>query len=181
MYDSVQFNGFAKSELDNHLFEDLWNLCIFNESDLHSAAYHYIRTFFAKRGSDNIFVRCEPQMRGRKPDIVIYDQSRPIYVLELKMFSEKDVVVESRIDDDLAKLNEFICSIDTLKWGFFTVVYDSDEDFNISDGRLRRQGLERISVIGINLRRTEGTGRRRTRYDEWRNEFDRLRAHHKKW
>ena len=83
MYDAAQFNGFAKDELDDRLFDDLWALYVFNESDLHSAAYYYIRAYFAKRGSDNIFVRCEPQMGGKKPDIVVYDHSRPVYVLEL--------------------------------------------------------------------------------------------------
>lgn len=181
MYDATQFNGFAKTELDDRLFEDLWSFYIFNESDLHSAAYYYIRTYFAKRGSDNIFVRCEPQMGGKKPDIVVYDHSRPVYVLELKMFPEAELVDEIKIDSDLGKLGVFMSSVETLKWGFFIVVYDSDDDFNISDGRLRREGLEKISVIGINVRRKEGTGRRRTRYDEWRMEFNRLRAHHRKW
>jgi hypothetical protein len=181
VYDASQFNGFAKTELDDHLFDDLWAFYVFNESDLHSAAYYYIRTYFAKRGSDNIFVRCEPPMRGKKPDIVVYDHSRPVYVLELKMFSEPELVDEAKIDSDLAKLDEFMRSVETLKWGFFIVVYDSDDDFNISDARLRRQGLERISVIGVNLRRREGSGRRRTGYDEWRKEFDRLRSHHRKW
>ncbi|MGH9427103.1 MAG: hypothetical protein ACRD2L_12470 [Terriglobia bacterium] len=181
MYDAAQFNGFAKSELDDRLFEDIWNWDIFNESDLHSAAYYYIRTYFAKRTSDNIFVRCEPQMRGKKPDIVVYDQSRPVYVLEFKMFPEPEIIDEAKIDADLEKLDDFIRSLDSIKWGFFMIVYDSDDDFNISDPRLRRQGLEKISVIGVNLRRKEGSGRRRTGYDQWRTEFDRLRAHHKKW
>ena len=181
MYDATQFNGFAKTELDDRLFDDLLNLYIFNESDLHSAAYYYIRTYFSKRGSDNIFVRCEPQMSGKKPDIVVYDHSRPIYVLELKMFPEPETIDEAKIESDLAKLNGFIRSIESLKWGFFTIVYDSDDDFNVSDSRLRRSGLDSISVVGINLRRKESTGRRRTGYDNWRNEFDRLRAHHKKW
>ena len=178
---AAQFNGFAKQELDDRLLDDLWNLYIFNESDLHSAAYYYIRTYFSKRGSGNIFVRCEPQMRGKKPDIVVYDHSRPVYVLELKMFTEPEAINETKIEADLAKLDGFIRSIDSLKWGFFTVVYDSDDDFNVSDSRLRRSGLNNISVVGINLRRRESTGRRRVGYDDWRKEFDRLRTHHKKW
>ena len=181
MYDAAHFNGFAKSELDDQLFSDLWNYDVFNESDLHSAAYYYIRTYFAKRESDNIFVRCEPQLTGKKPDIVVYDNSRPVYVLEFKMFPEPESINEARIDADLDKLNDFIRSVDTLKWGFFVLVYDSDDDFKITDPKLRRQGLDNISVIGINLHRQKENGRRRTGYDQWRTEFDRLRAHDRKW
>ena len=46
--------------LDRLLFDDIWNLDVFNESDLHSAAYFYIRTYFQKNGRSNIYVRCEP-------------------------------------------------------------------------------------------------------------------------
>ena len=41
MYDAAQFNGFAKTELEDRILDDLWNLYIFNESDLHSAAYFW--------------------------------------------------------------------------------------------------------------------------------------------
>ena len=181
MYDSEQFNGFVKNELDDLLFSDIWGYYVFNESDLHSSAYYYIRTYFQKRGSDNIYVRCEPNMYGKKPDIVIYDRGRPLYVLELKMFVDQERVDEAKIDKDIEKLNDFLSKIEKIKWGFFIFVYDSDYDFGISDPRLRRLGLENISVISLNMRRMEKTGRKRTRYDEWRKEFDRLRKYHNQW
>jgi hypothetical protein len=181
MFDAGQFNGFVKNELDDLLSSDIWNYDVFNESDLHSAAYYYIRTYFQKRGGDRMFVRCEPQMHGKKPDIVVFDQTRPAYVLELKMFVEQEVIDETKIDQDLGKLNEFISKIESIKWGFFLLVYDSDDDFGISDQRLRRLGLRNISVMSVNMRRKEGTGRKRHGYDDWRAEFDRLRRHHNKW
>ncbi len=181
MFDAGQFNGFVKKELDDLLFNDIWNYDVFNESDLHSATYYYIRTYFQKRRSDGMFVRCEPQMHGKKPDIVVFYQTKPAYVLELKLFVEQEVIDETKIDQDLEKLNEFISKIDSIKWGFFILVYDSDYDFGISDQRLRRMGLRNISVMSINIRRKEGTGRKRHGYDDWRANFDRLRRHHNKW
>lgn len=185
MYKSKQFNGFAKNELDDHLFNDIWDHHIFNESDLHSAAYHYIRKYYEKRfdkiqSDNNIYVRCEPRLNGKKPDIVVYQSAKPIYVFELKMFIEADRVDLSKYHEDLNKLRNLMQKIETLKWGFFIVVYDSDEDFNISDGILKRMKINNVSVIGINTRRTEKNGRLRRGYDAWRKEFDRLREQHKK-
>jgi hypothetical protein len=120
-------------------------------------------------------------MYGKKPDIVIYDRGRPLYILELKMFVDQERVDEAKIDKDIEKLNDFMSKIGKIKWGFFVFVYDSDYDFGISDPRLRRVGLENISVISLNMRRMEKTGRKRTRYDEWRKEFDRLRKYHNQW
>ena len=59
MYDAGQFNGFVKSELDDLLFDDIWQQYIFNESDLHSAAYYYIRKYFERRGSERSRLRVE--------------------------------------------------------------------------------------------------------------------------
>jgi len=181
MYDSAQFNGFAKNELDDFLFNDIWNLDVFNESDLHSAAYYYIRTYFQRRGSEGMFVRCEPRLRSFKPDIVVYNNYKPAYIIELKMFTNPEMVDESKIEGDLDKLNSLMHDVETIKWGFLIVSYDHDEDFGISDARLRRRGLEKISVSSINLRRTEDTGRRRVGYDDWRASFDRLRGRHGDW
>ncbi len=181
MFDSTQFNGFVRNELDDLLLTDLWSLYVFNESDLHSAAYYYIRTYFTKRGSDDVFVRCEPQIRGKRPDLVVYDGTKPIYLIELKMFAEPEIVDDNKVFADLGKLADFMQAIPSIKWGFFLFAYDADEDFGLSDAMLRRRGFEKMSVTSINLRRKEDSGRRRTGYDEWRADFDRLRAHHAKW
>jgi hypothetical protein len=120
-------------------------------------------------------------MSGKKPDIVVYEDKVPSYVLELKMFPELDEVNEDKIDADLEKLNVFIKRSNTIKWGFFILVYDADEDFGITDSRLRRWGLEKISVIAINIRRKEDSGNKRKNYNAWRMEFDFLRKSHAKW
>jgi hypothetical protein len=181
MYDAAQFNGFARNELDNLLFDDIWNHDVFNESDLHSAAYYYIRTYFQRRGSDGMFVRCEPRLRKFKPDIVVYREYRPEYLVELKMFTDLEVVVESKIQRDLAKMQTLMHEIESIKWGFFILVYDHDDHFGMSDQRLRRHGFEKMSVSSINMRRNEGSGRRRIGYDGWRTQFDRLRNRHGDW
>ena len=174
LYDFDRFNGFMRQSLNDLLFNDLWNHDIFNESDLHSAAYFYIRTFFQKNERPNIYVRCEPQLAGMKPDIVIYDQAKPIYAVEFKFFTKKDYVNEEGVFNDLAKLDKIVTRFNSMKWGFFYLVQDSEESYTFSNPSLRRHGYEKVSFSTINLRRKEGTDRRRTNYDAWRAEFDKL-------
>src|SRR6266853_1645617 len=104
MFDSERFNGFVRRELDDLIFTDLWNLNIFNERDLHSAAYFYARRFFEKTDRDNVYVRCEPQIAGMKPDIVVYERGQPIYALEFKVFWEPDRINEAAVENDIRKL-----------------------------------------------------------------------------
>ena len=179
IFDYERFNGFARSGLDDLLFADLWDNYIFNESDMHSAAYYYIREYFKKKGRGECFVRCEPMLAGMKPDIVIYTGGKPTYVLEFKMFAKPDAVNNDAVVNDLEKLAVVIENLPTVKWGFFHMIYDADEPYTISDNRLRRAGLKKMSVTTINARRKEDTGRRRTGYDEWRAAFDSLRSKHK--
>jgi hypothetical protein len=179
-FDFDRFNGFARQSLDNLLFEDLWNHDIFNESDMHSAAYYYVREYFAKRESSRIYVRCEPQIAGMKPDIVVFESGRPIYAIEFKLFTRPDVINEELIWKDLDKLADLIDTFDSMRWGFFHLIYDSDESFSISDASLRRRDYKKVSVTTINARRREETKRRRVGYDEWRQEFDRLQELHRR-
>jgi hypothetical protein len=177
MFDGKRFNGFARGHLCEMLLEDLWGHYIFNESDMHSSAYYYIREYFIKNGRDRIYVRCEPQLDRKKPDIVIYKDGAPIYALEFKFFSRLDGVRERDVDKDLHKLAQVVKK-HQMRWGFFHMVYDAEENFTMSDSWLRKQGLSKISVSGINARRKD-SGRRRTRYQTWRSEFDRLRRLHR--
>lgn len=174
LFDFDRFNGFIHQSLDDLLLNDLWNHDIFNESDLHSAAYFYIRTFFEKNERQNIYVRCEPQLAGMKPDIVIYDKAKPIYTVEFKFFTKQDYVNEESVFKDLDNLAEIVNRFNSMKWGFFYLVHDSEESYTFSNPTLRRRGYEKISFSTINLRRKEGTERRRTNYDAWRAEFDKL-------
>lgn len=173
-FDFDRFNGFMRSGLDNLLFDDLWNLHVFNESDLHSAAYFYIRKFFQQNERSNIYVRCEPTLARKKPDIVIFNRDRPIYAVEFKVFTEKNHVNESKVFEDLDKLAAGMNRFESMKWGFFYLVHDSEESYTLSNSALRKRGYENISMTTINARRKEDTGRRRHNYDEWRSEFDNL-------
>jgi len=182
MFDSEKFNGFIKSELDDLLYRDIANYQVFNESDLHSAAYYYIREYFYKRGSQNsedILVRCEPKMEdGSKPDIVIFKRYDPVYVVELKMYKKPDFIHSAGVEKDLEKLNSYLKKYPSMKWGFAIVVYDSDEMFKPSAYNLKKAGYEKISFSTINLRRKQDTGRRRNGYDDWRKQFDKYLERH---
>lgn len=186
MLDSERFNGFVTKELDNLLFSDIWNYFVFNESDLHSVAYFYIREYFLRRGSQSageVIVRCEPVMDNYgKPDIVVYNKYNPIYVIELKMFNKPDFVQEHNdidvIKTDLDRLKVYLSRYPTLKWGFQISGYDSEEMWKPSAHILKKAGYERISVSTINMRRKEDSERRRNNYDEWRKQFDKYLERH---
>lgn len=182
MFESDKFNGFMKSELDNLLFEDIWNYWIFNESDLHSAAYYYIRKYFERRQSDSsleAFVRCEPRMEdGTRPDVVIFHRYDPIYFVELKMFNRPENLNDDKITADLDELRNYQRCYSTCKWGFLILVYDSDELYSYTTYMLKKNGYQNISVIGINMRRMEGSARQRTRYEDWRKQFDKFLERH---
>lgn len=182
MFDSQKVNGFVKQELDDLLFNDLWSFRVFNESDLKSACYFYLREYFRRRksiNSEEILVRCEPVLQnGKKPDIVIYHGYSPIYVLELKMFKNPEALMLDKVDIDLAKIRDFMRTNPTIRWGFQIVVYDSDDMIRASDSMLSRNGFPKISVIGLNLRRKEVSQRLRVGYSDWRNQFDKYVANH---
>jgi hypothetical protein len=114
-----------------------------------------------------------------KPDIVIYDKAKPIYAVEFKFFTKPDFVNEEAIFTDLNKLAEIVNQFDSMKWGFFYLVHDGEESYTFSNPSLRRRGYDKISFSTINLRRKEGTERRRTNYDAWRAEFDKLMELHR--
>jgi hypothetical protein len=147
---------------------------------MHASAYCYIRDYFRKHERDAAYVRCESQLAGMRPDIVIYERGRPIYVLEFKFFSKPDYINEDSVYADLNKLADCVDAYDSIKWGFFHLIYDSETHFTLPDTRLRRTGFSKISLTSINARRKENNGRRRKNYDEWRAEFDRLQESHRK-
>ena len=175
-FDFVRFNGFMRHGLDELLLNDLLNHDIFNESDLHSAAYVYIRAFFRKNERSHIYVRCEPHLAGMKPDIVIFNRTKPIYAVEFKCSMKQDYVNDETVFKDLDKLAEVVNRFESVKRGFFYLVHDSEESYKISNSALKKRGYENISMSTINARRNEKTGRRRHNYDSWREEFDSLIA-----
>ena len=182
MFDSEKFNGFMKTEIDDLLFEDIWNYWIFNESDLHSAAYYYIRKYFERRQSNSsleAFVRCEPIMEdGTKPDLVIFQRYDPIYFIEIKMFNKPENLSDDKSLADLDKLKNYQRRYSTCKWGFFILVYDSDKMYSYTPYMLKKDGYQNISIIPINMRRKEDTARQRTGYEDWRKQFDKFLQRH---
>lgn len=178
-FDFGRFNGFMGNGLEDLLLKDLLNHDIFNESDLHSAAYFYIRSFFQLNGRSNIYVRSEPRLAGMEPDIVIFDRARPIYAVEFKFAKAQDRINEDGIFKDLDKLAKVVNRFDSMKWGFFYLVHDTEEFYELPNRELRKQGYKNISASLINARRTNNGKRRRRNYDDWREEWDYLIAQHR--
>lgn len=180
-FDFNRFNSFVKNSLDDLLFADLWNNDIFNERDMHAAAYYYIRTYFRKQKRDSVYVRCEPPLNNMKPDIVVYQNSKPIYIFELKCFVHPDSNNVKAIEEDLSKLSSAVKKLPFLRWAFFCVIYDDDKPYNLSNARLRKDGYHKITVSAINMRRQENNNRLRIGYHEWRDDFDKLLIDHRKY
>ncbi len=176
---SDRFNGFARYRLDDLLFGDLADFYVFNERDMHAAAYYYVRRYFQRKERHRIFVRCEPHLDGMKPDVVVYEGGNPIYAFEFKLFAQPDCVIDDAVEADVAKLHRVVQRFPTMRWGFMHVIYDADEPYSYSDARLRRRGFNQVSVTTINARRKEKSGRRRNGYDTWRKSFDRLLTKHR--
>lgn len=180
MSNATTFKGFMIDELElqKDFLEDIRGLYIFNESDLHSAAWFYIKEYFSTRSArsaENIYVRSEPTMAmGRKeykPDIVVFDRIKPIYFVEIKFLktSRNKIGLDRRsVNQDLSKLQKYAKRYPDFKWGFLVCVYDADEVYEVNMNE-----YDRISLISINLKRN-GTGRLRKNYDSWRSRFDEL-------
>lgn len=185
MKDIKRFNGYIKKKLPVQIQTDFLAFRIFNERDLHSAAYHYIRDFFRKKERERIVVRCEPRLLGKKPDIVVYNNTRPYYVIEFKTFLKPDQVNRvnaNAVYEDIQKLEDFLQKTPS-SWAFLILVYDSPDD-NVSRGladqKLKQKGFEKISVVAINVSRHK-SGYRRAGYSKWRRQFDHLWEKHKEY
>ena len=61
------------------------------------------------------------------------------------------------------------------------MIYDADEMLNFTYRSLRKEGLPKLTFIGINARRQEKTARKRMGYDNWRIDFDKLQDAQRKY
>jgi len=179
-FEADRFNGFFRRGLVKGLYEDLRNCLLFKEGDVHAAAYYYIRKFLERKGRDRLIVRCNATLKGPgskrpRPDVVVFNHDKPIYAVELKVFESpigvKRASVEKKVEEDVRKL-ETLIRRHGLSYGFLIVVYDSERELDLPDRDLRKQGIERVSVVEINMRFDVKTQRQRRNYKEWRRQFD---------
>jgi hypothetical protein len=138
-----------------------------------------IRTYFRRAERDSVYVRCEPNLGGKKPDIVTYEEGDPIYMLEFKFYPNPDSVNEDSMLADLDKLSTSMKRFPTVRWCFFHMIYGADVSYTLSDAQLRRLKYEKMSATAINARRHTESGNRRKGYDEWRARFDQLQDAHR--
>ncbi len=185
MSDSQRFNGFVKEKLAKELRDDVLRFYVFNESDLHSAAYCYIRRYFESRGSElsqDVFVRCEPYLADNtKPDIVVFQKYDPIYVIELKMstkaFKTPGSVFEEKVDKDMDKLKAYRTAYPTVRWAFLIVVCDSEKPWGWSDVTTKRYGYDKTSLVSVNLHLRDNGGQTYG-YENWRKQFEKYLDKH---
>lgn len=175
-FEADRFNGFIKSGLGKGLYKDLRKCLLHNERDVHAAAYGYIRKFIERKGRDRLIVRCDATLKGPgcqrpRPDLVVFNQRKPIYAVEFKVFPRIVGVNRAAVEKDVRKL-EVLGRRHGLSYGFLVVVYDSESELYLPDRVLRKRDIKRVSVIEINMRFDVKTLRQRRNYEEWRKEFD---------
>ena len=183
MMDARRFNGFVKGELKIKLLKDIKDLYIFNESDLHSAAYFYIRKWFEQREHDSAYVRCEPRLNKKKPDIVVFEKKKPSYVLELAMSTKHHPMRtnKDKVTKDLKKLRQYVKRISSIRYAFLVHVHDDESLPTVPDHKLRRHDYPDISIVDLNIRKDSETKRKRRWYEEWRQDFDSLETAHRSY
>jgi hypothetical protein len=179
-FEADRFNGFIKSGLVKGLYEDLRKCLLHNERDVHAVAYGYIRKFLGRKGRDRLIVRCDATLKGPgsqrpRPDLVVFNQRKPIYAVEFKVFPKivgvNRAAVEKAVEKDVRKL-EVLGRRHGLSYGFLVVVYDSENELYLPDRVLRKRDIKRVSVIEINMRFDVKTFRQRRNYEVWRKQFD---------
>jgi len=181
-----KLSGFIRGKLKDSLTNDVLKYFVFNESDIKSAAYFYIRKYYHNLKSENsskMLIRCEPKLNNGKPDIVIFKKYNPFYIIEIKAILNPDAVCRNsekgKVEKDLKKIKNLKKEYPSIKRGFSIVIYDSDEDpVDFSDSFLRKKNFKGISIVKINLRRNDNA-RKRKNYQKWRRKFEKIiNKHH---
>lgn len=153
-------------DLPEQLVADWYNLQIFTEYDMQVATYYWIRREFERTRSDSWTVRTQPSlgMPGDtivKPDIVIFKNSVPYDVLELKC--HLDGVRATSLDDDLDKLRRMKDHWN-LRHVYQLVLYDDEDVLRITYDK-EPWMKHYLTFVGANVRCLD-SGRMRRGYGD---------------
>jgi hypothetical protein len=175
-FDADRFNGFVKGGLHKGIYNDFRDFMLYNERDVHAVTYGYIRNFLKKKNREGLIVRNEPMLRVRakertKPDLVVFKRDVPAYAIEIKVYPKRDRVNDHAVWEDLKNLHELV-KRHQMTYGFLIVVYDSDMAFNFRNSSLRKEGIDKVSVVEINMRFDVKNNRQRRNYHVWRKRFE---------
>lgn len=148
------------------LVEDWYNLYIYSEYDLQVATYHWLRREFDKNRSVKWIVRTQPiillKKGSVKPDIVIYKNTIPYDIFELKC--QMNGFRESELQDDLDKFYRLKKEWN-IRHAYQLVLYDDEVIIELPTYRKEDWMKNFLTFISVNIRRSS-TGRRRNNYDE---------------
>lgn len=174
----TKVSGYLNRELADKLLTDLYNFNIFHESDMQACAYHHLRKFFEKYHRPAWMMRSQPYLAKARPDICIFYNYSPIYLIEFKFFSTE--FAERPLDDDIKKLKRLKKRYDSVRKCFIVVIYDSDEMLpELTSYWRKKLNLRNIYIIPINARRKRKSERQRRGYDNWGKKWFRFRNRQK--
>lgn len=157
------------NELCEQLVCDWYELFIFSERDMQSAAYFWVRKYFDRNRTERWRVRNEPIFRLRdgthyKPDLVVFKDGRPVDAFELKCHLRR--VDLGLWDKDLTKL----CRLKDeckLRHAYQLVLYDAEGVSELASQK--EPWMKRyLTFVGANVRRHEYTCRLRRGYHDAR-------------
>ena len=174
----TKVSGYLNREFTDKLLTDLLDFNIFYESDMQACTYHYLREFFKKYRHPDWMVRSQPYLAKTRPDICIFRNYSPIYLIEFKFFDADPI--KSRLNDDIEKLKELKKHYDSVRKCFIVFIYDSDEMLpELTSYRRKKLNLQDIYIVPINARRKRESKRHRPRYDDWKKQWLRFKDRQK--
>ncbi|MGA2325560.1 MAG: hypothetical protein ABSH05_04670 [Bryobacteraceae bacterium] len=162
-------------DLPELLVRDWYSLFIFTEYDLQVATYYWFRQHFERTRSERWSVRTQPRLvvgpgKTFKPDVVVFKDTLPYDVLELKCHITD--VRADRWGADLEKLRQL-----KDKWNvrhaYQLILYDDDDVWDLP-AQKEPWMKHYVTFVGANVRRHE-TGRMRRGYEHARRRWERWR------
>lgn len=162
-------------DLPEHLFDDWYNLQIFTEYDLQVATYYWVRREFERTRSEQWLVRTQPTLdlaNGKtvKPDVVIFKNTLPYDVFELKC--HLGGIRESSLNADLEKFRRLKDRFN-LRHAYQLVLYDHDDVWDLAYEK-ESWMKQYLTFVGANVRRhahgrmRRGYGDARSRWERWK-------------
>lgn len=165
------------NDLPERLVDDWYDRYIFNEHDMQVATYYWLRRHFDRYRSEPWSVRAQPVLELRaggcvKPDIVIYRNTLPYDIIELKC--QLEGIRFELLNSDVEKLRAL--KAENIRHAYQLVLYDRDEVWDIPSATKKPWMQQYLTFVGANVRR-HTTGRLRRGYEAGRKQWERWKSH----
>lgn len=171
----MRADSWILNEIPEYLIMDWYNLKIYTEFDLQATAYFWIRKYFERERSLNWIVRLQPSLILRnkfvKPDIVIYKNTVPYDVMEIKCQLQGFNEVLCR--KDLDKLRRLKIEYN-MRHAYQIVLYDDNKNISLPSYMKEPWMKNYLTFVGANVH-LHKDARKRRNYDQARRRWERFK------